>query len=294
MRKTQDIADIISTMKAAATEQQAVRDATYFKALGDKKFAAADSRVRELVRNPKAKKSDIATATAERDALFAKFFKPGKDTMCELCSATGYTKGKLCKCVMAGYTRRLMEQSGVDLNTSPVFCTKTFDEKTAPAIKKVYTLLQTFCDKFPNTARRNIVLCGGTGTGKTHAVRTMAARVANAGHSVIYTTAFDLVQIFGSHKNNWGVSDKFDAVLECDLLIIDDLGSEPQIKNITQEYLFNLVNQRTLHGRHMVVTTNMDVQGLFDTYDQRTAGRLVDKSASVVINMPGSDLRLKR
>ena len=87
-------------------------------------------------------------------------------------------------------------------------------------------------------------------------------------------------------------NDEIDALLECDLLIIDDLGTEPIIKNITQENIYNILNERLLHGRAFIITTNLSPAGLIQKYDQRIASRILSKDTSVLIEFKGKDLRL--
>jgi len=151
-------------------------------------------------------------------------------------------------------------------------------------LKKTYTLLQQYCEKFPNVNTPNLVFSGATGTGKTFAATTIRDALKARKFRIEYTTAFGMVNAFF----------KFDVdhFINCDLLIIDDLGSEPVAKNISQEYIYAIINERLVHQRPFIITTNLDPVGIMERYDQRIASRILAKETSTVIAFTGKDLRL--
>ena len=77
----------------------------------------------------------------------------------------------------------------------------------------------------------------------------------------------------------------------CGLLLIDDLGTEPIMRNITIEYLFTLLNERMTRGQHTFLATNLNRTQIIEQYEERVASRLFDKTASVCIRLEGKDLR---
>lgn len=166
-------------------------------------------------------------------------------------------------------------------------CKCGFDTVDAPtpALKKIYSVLTDYCGKFPGVKTPNLVFSGATGTGKTFTAKIIADDLSNRGFFVHMTTAFAMVNAFRKFD--------FDDLLECDLLVIDDLGTEPVIKNITLENLYNILNERILRGRAFIITTNLSPSGLIQKYDQRIASRILSKETSTIIEFKGDDLRLK-
>ena len=83
---------------------------------------------------------------------------------------------------------------------------------------------------------------------------------------------------------------------DCDLLIIDDLGTEPMLQNITIEQLFNLLNERQMAGRHTVISTNLAMSELQERYTERVTSRLLDATGCRRLLFIGADIRrsLKR
>ena len=94
-------------------------------------------------------------------------------------------------------------------------------------------------------------------------------------------------QHVGSDENY----DGFSALIEVPLLLIDDLGTEPMMRNITVEYLFTLLNERMANKRHTVVATNLTPMQIQERYGERVASRLLDSSAGVTARFQGKDLR---
>ena len=162
-----------------------------------------------------------------------------------------------------------------------------------PEHGKVYKLLDAYCSKFPGVNPANIVLCGATGTGKTFAAHVAANCLLERGFSVLYTTSFGLVERFKNYIKNYGDETETDALFECDMLVIDDLGTEPVIRNITQEYLYSVINERLVNGRAIVITTNLSPRAIIEKYDQRIASRILSKHNSTVIELGGKDLRMQ-
>ena len=81
--------------------------------------------------------------------------------------------------------------------------------------------------------------------------------------------------------------------LESQVLIIDDLGSEPMIKNVTCEYLYLILNERMLNNLPTIITTNLDLRDILAHYGERVFSRISNKKLSLLINLENDDLRLK-
>ena len=79
--------------------------------------------------------------------------------------------------------------------------------------------------------------------------------------------------------------------INCDILCIDDLGTENILKNVTCEYLFLIINERLIRNKATIITTNLNLTQIIDVYDERIYSRLKDKQSSIVVNLTGDDIR---
>jgi len=181
----------------------------------------------------------------------------------------------------AELAKRLMELSGLP--------TKIPTENTIPEFEKTFDILKKYIAAFPTP--KNLIFIGAAGTGKTYASRVVGGKLLARGFSVLYITAFGLIQRFKDFIFN-SESSALDHILTCDLLIIDDLGTEPKIKNISDEYLLNVINERMTNERPFIITTNLSPDDILARYDQRLTSRILAKQTSVVIQMKSKDLRL--
>jgi len=181
----------------------------------------------------------------------------------------------------AELAKRLRDLSGLP--------TKIPTENTIPAFEKTFDMLKKYITAFPTN--KNLVFVGAAGTGKTYAARVVGGKLLARGFSVMYITAFGLIQRFKDYIFDHEKS-ALDHLLSCDLLIIDDLGTEPKIKNISEEYLLNVINERMSNEKPFIITTNLSPDDILARYDQRLTSRILSKQTSVVIEMKGKDLRL--
>ena len=83
-------------------------------------------------------------------------------------------------------------------------------------------------------------------------------------------------------------------LMEAELLLIDDLGTEPLMNNVTVTQLFNLLNERQMSGRHTVLSTNLSMNELQERYTERVTSRLLDKGACLRVGFVGGDVRRER
>ena len=205
---------------------------------------------------------------------------------CKECSDTGYVEGHLCVCLKKEINKELFALSGFTHKLA------TFEDNISP--NPAFELMEKWCEV--KNEKTNILICGHTGTGKTFLTECIANRLIEKNRIVLFTTTFNL----NNAMLNYHIS--FDAnrdeiikpYLESEVLIIDDLGSEPMLKNVTQEYLYLIVNERMLAKRPTIITTNLMPKDILDTYGERLFSRLSNKRVSIMINLEGDDLRLKK
>ena len=113
---------------------------------------------------------------------------------------------------------------------------------------------------------------------------------------VLYTTAFTMSQNLLKYHTTFDTSKEsiLSPYLECDVLIIDDLGSEPIFKNVSEEYLYLILNQRLFEQKPVIISTNLTLSEIQDRYGERIFSRLVSKNVSKLFKIENSDLRLKK
>ena len=173
-----------------------------------------------------------------------------------------------------------------------------FDEKEingaqALSLKKAYSWMRTYVNSFPDVKYRFVVLSGGTGTGKTMCATAAAREMIKRGHSAVImsATAFNSLML-KCHTSPYSEREGILAdVLGAELLVIDDLGTEPIYNNVTFEYLLVVLSERCRKRLSTIITTNLDTDDFSKRYNERICSRLFDKRMSKVIDFVGDDLR---
>lgn len=218
---------------------------------------------------------------AEKDLL--------PDYSCKKCSDTGYVDGQPCQCLQSELRKLLVAESNVTDRTM-TFANSTETNKHNLAVHKKAT------EVCKNCKLKNILLTGGTGTGKTYLLSACINLCAEEGKSVLFTTAYNLNSLFlECHLSD--VSTKravLDNLTDVDVLAIDDLGTENVYKNVTAEYLFALVNERLMRNKQTFISTNLSLADIRERYDERIFSRLVDQNSTLIALLEGEDKRLKK
>lgn len=208
---------------------------------------------------------------------------------CKKCNDTGYVQGKQCTCVKKIINTLLKDKCGMPIK--PI----TFKQCT-DVDKKTLDLLVKICEAYPdNKTYTNLLLAGSSGVGKTYLTQAMANCFIDKQQYTIFTTATNMNNDFLKYHTTFD-EDKlkyFVPYLECDVLIIDDLGTESILKNVTKEYLLNLINERQLYERLTIITTNLTNDGIIERYGERIFSRLFNKSNCICLEITNKDLRLK-
>ena len=219
----------------------------------------------------------------------------GKNTYhCPICNDTGIVNGKYCTCLITEYKKILRENSGI--NGLPTF---TFKDNNIANIKckqsnnltKLYSSMLNYCEEFPNNKIKNLLLCGKVGTGKSCVLSSTANYLLDKGFNCMYFTAFNLNSLFLKyHTTDFKLRGEImDSLINADLLIIDDLGTEPIMKNVTIEYLTTLLNER-MH-KHTIIATNLSELELQNKYGDRVFSRITNKDTTRLLYLDGDDLR---
>ncbi|WP_099469601.1 ATP-binding protein [Konateibacter massiliensis] len=254
-------------------------------------------------------KEQIADLSKQRSKLLEHFGYPSDylDPVysCLDCQDTGYIGNKKCHCFQKAAIDMLYTSS----NLTEVLKAENFEHYTdhyyseaftdtatgltaLSAAKRAYTEAKDFVGTF-DTDFRNLLLYGDTGVGKTFLTNCIAKELMDSSHSVIYFSAFQLFDALA--KSTFGTGEEYDDAVEyifdCDLLIIDDLGTE-LTNSFVSSQLFLCVNERLLRRRSTIISTNLPLNRLLDTYSERTFSRI--SSNYTMIKLIGEDIRLKK
>ena len=232
---------------------------------------------------------------------------------CPLCEDTGFVNGRRCKCFKAAFInllygdsalRNALEKENFNTFSYDYFSKDITDPLTGltsyETIQIAVETAKEFISGFglSDSETRNLLICGNTGVGKTFLTNCIAHELINAGHGIVYLSANELLKILEDYKFRRNDTDDFETVYErytsvydCDLLIIDDLGTELTNK-VTVTELFELLNKRQLQHRSTIISTNLSMQHIKETYSERIFSRIA--SSYDYIRLFGEDIRLKK
>ena len=207
----------------------------------------------------------------------------GADYKCYVCNDTGYINGKLCDCVKSEALRIRYEVLSKEMpisnctfdNFKLTYYSDSPDESgftPRKVIKKTVDICKSFCESFPNG--ENLYFCGPSGLGKTHLTLAIANEVIGKGYDVLYGSAQNIISKISKEQLNYNADSEYlDSVLDCDLLILDDLGTEFNTQ-LSSSVVYNIINTRLLRGLSTVISTNLSIKEIEKTYSPRIVSRL--------------------
>ena len=228
-------------------------------------------------------KEENLALQAQRRALLASLGLSESYTdavpVCPLCRDTGRLDRGLCSCmkqmlIEAGYRSSglgaLLKKQSFDN-----FSLRFYEGEALKYAECALAAAKDFAESFEKTGR-NLLFMGGTGLGKTHLSTAVAKRAIERGFDVVYETAQNVIADFehDRFKSGYGETEsRSEKYLECDLLIMDDLGVE-LTNQFTVSALYNIINTRINLGKSMIISTNLGQKNLFERYDERITSRL--------------------
>ena len=226
---------------------------------------------------------------------------------CPLCNDTGWKGAQMCRCLKELCTREQIKELSkvLDLGDQSFdsfrldYYSTTFwpNFQSSPRenMELVYEVCLNYAQKFGRFYFRNLFLSGAPGLGKTFLSACIARTVSENGFSVVYDTAANIFTQFENRKFQRDANDLREArdetrrYLNCDLLILDDLGSE-MTTQLTQSSLYELINTRLVGGKQTVISSNLSMQDVGRRYAPQIASRL--EGEYHVLHFFGDDIRV--
>ncbi len=218
---------------------------------------------------------------------------------CSKCSDSGIKDGKLCSC----HLELLRQLSYEQLCRSSPLKISSFDDfdlsyyESDENVRKNMSLIYQYCLNYADSfdmSSSSLFMSGKTGLGKTHLSLAIAGKVLEKGYGVVYGSAQNLFSAV--EREHFGRSDAPDGttekmLLECDLLILDDLGAE-FVTNFTVATFGNIVNTRLLTGKPTIISTNYSFEEFGKKYSGRTASRVLGEYQMLMFY--GVDIRQQK
>ncbi len=246
------------------------------------------------------KESSVLTARKAEILRDAGIEKPAFS--CNMCSDTGYVNGSYCECVKRLAKQMTFEnmskQMPITTEKFENFDLKYYSDKPnadglVPRKKmtEVLKIAKEYCINFGNGSK-NLLFMGNTGLGKTHISLSIASEIIEKGYGVIYGSAQNLFsEVEKEHFAYTGDTEKMDALLNVDLLVIDDLGTE-FMSSFTQSVFYNIVNTRILNNHPTIINTNLSFAELEQRYTPRISSRFLGNYQ--MIKFFGTDIRQQK
>ena len=231
------------------------------------------------------------------------YLEPSYD--CPDCHDTGYVDNHKCHCFQKAtidlfYTQShlkgLLETENFDSFSFDYYSQNYIDrlsgQNSLQLAKRAYNECQNFIQTF-DSEHNNLLLFGTTGIGKTFLTHCIAKEIMNSIHSVLYLTATDFFDALLSKA--LGRTDEslnlYEQIQECDLLIIDDLGTERNTEFVISQ-LFVCLNDRILNQKSTIISTNLTLDEIKSNYTERTFSRISNHYR--ILRLAGDDIRIQK
>ncbi len=232
--------------------------------------------------------SDLANEKAE---ILKQYNFTEYAPVCEKCNDSGFIDGKYCDCTLKRAQKIAFSllNDGVSLDNYGFdkFSLEYYPEEYKNGVKKVLDTCIDFAENF--SGNKNLLLLGNTGLGKTHLSLSIAKEVINKGYSVIYGPSDNILSKIEKEHFSYSAETPYkDSVLNCDLLIIDDLGTE-FLTQYTLSTIYNLINNRLISGKATIISTNYSIDDLEKKYTPRVTSRIMGSYITKLLK--GNDIR---
>jgi len=248
-------------------------------------------------------RSEEAKAMLVAGGFPADYLEPSYE--CADCKDTGYIGSQKCHCFEKAiidllYTqsnlKHILQKENFDTFSLAYYSSNHIDPNTGisslDSITKAYGVAREFVDTFGKEFR-NLFLYGDTGVGKTFLSNCIAKELIDKSYSVIYLSSFELFDTLAKSKfeKDDSANQMHEHIFDCDLLIIDDLGTE-LANSFTVSQLFLCLNERLLRRKSTIISTNLSLESLVNIYSERTFSRIT--SNYTMLKLTGDDIRIKK
>ncbi len=259
-----------------------------------KKYLAGDEQAMEELKLLISELSFKKARLLKEAGLPEDYLKPVHT--CPDCRDTGYIDGQKCHCFKQAMISLLYEQSNIremlQHDNFQSLSYEYYEGEDLSRFKKAVITCQNFIKNF-NSDYHNLFFYGTVGTGKTFLSNCAAKELIESGHSVIYFSAaglFDLLSRYSfDYKSKEDERERYADLYQCDLLIVDDLGTELTNQFVASR-LFSLLNQRHMGKKATVISTNLSLEELRDRYSDRIFSRIT--SHYELCKLTGPDIRM--
>lgn len=214
---------------------------------------------------------------------------------CSKCEDKGFVNGIMCDCFKELLKSLEYEKlcSNLPVNNCRFdnFKLDYYPDGAGTSPRRRMESVLDFCKTYAAEFNKNsssLLLYGHTGLGKTHLSLAIAGKAVEAGYGVIYSSAQNLFNKLEKEKFGRSDGNTEENILDCDLLIIDDLGAEFTTQ-FTVSALYNIVNSRELEGKPTIISTNLTPEQLLSTYSERIASRILNNYT--LLRFDGTDIR---
>ncbi len=215
---------------------------------------------------------------------------------CPKCLDTGYTENAMCSCLQIKVQQALIKQSGINnkLNFSFADCNPRILVENE-LLAKAYKVAHIYCDNFPNNKHNNLLFFGAVGTGKTFLLECIANELTSKLNYVVFSTAYDISKTM-MHAYSVSYAERntiLSPLFESDLLIIDDLGTEPLFHESVLTNFFTLINERQRNNLPYIISTNLSPDEIDARYGNRIKSRIFNTRITLpILFKSDKDLRL--
>lgn len=238
----------------------------------------------------------LREAGLEEDALLPRYH-------CPRCRDTGYVNGKMCSCMKellrTEAYNRLNALTPLSLSSFSSFSLDYYTDVSRDGKLSDRELMRRtfrFCENYARSftlLSPNLVMTGGTGLGKTHLSLAIARECIKNGFGVVYSSVSSLIaKLESEHFGHGDSEDTFSLLQNCDLLILDDLGTEFR-SSFSAAAVYHIVNTRLLTQKPTIISTNLSTKEMVECYSERFTSRIIGSYKRIVF--VGKDVRqLKR
>ena len=218
---------------------------------------------------------------------------------CSDCQDTGYIGNEKCQCLKRRIIRLMYHQSNIEeVLEVENFENLSYDYYADSEIEQMRGIVEE-CKRYVRDFDKeysNILFMGDCGVGKTYLTNCIAKALLDNGHSVIYFTSYDLFDTLATYTFRRGEEDAeieniHRDIFGCDLLIIDDLGTE-NVNSFVNSQLFLILNERDKRRKSTVISTNLTLEKLNDSYTERSFSRIFGNYRMIKPDI--ADIRIKK